>query len=177
MARLSSADIKLAKSREFLDDYLDRRRSPTELLEHCLAELDEMGYRLVKKKGSSNWKRKRLTTTLRRKIYLGVTWDKKTVAQQAALLAHELVHARQHRGLARFIWRYLADSTFRWAVEAQAYRETVRAWRAMGRDAETLRGISKSVTSSILKRGSYFILGRKLRRQIKSKTPAIVLAA
>ena len=182
--RLREKDIKLAKSRQFLNPLLGRGAegyrqpvvmTPQALHDYCKDQLKELGYKFVHKKGPKSWKWKRFTTTMRRRIYLGVGWSQKSLRQRAAILAHELVHALQWRGLKRFGRNYVFSARFRWAVETQAYRESCRAYRAMGLAEAAVQEYASAVPARLIK--GYAILNKRLRKDIHRVMPDIIAAA
>jgi len=81
-----------------------------------------------------------LTTTYYSRILLSQAYAKSDSAWQAATDAHETVHARQWRSLGRvkFAARYAFSSRWRWAIEMQAYCESIRALHAQGASEATL---------------------------------------
>lgn len=169
---LKTKHIRLAKDPLCLSPFLDKSRRPEHVAEHARQQLRQLGYTLRRKRGPSGWKTKRMSTTLRRVVWLGVNFDERAPIDQAALLMHELCHARQMRVYSRFLARYIADSRFRWAMEAQAYRESVRAMRSMGAPKQRIRNYSHGRAEAIIR--GYFILGRRLRRAIRKNTEGIV---
>jgi hypothetical protein len=90
-------------------------------------------------------------------------------AAQAALLAHEYVHALQWRHYRVFWLRYVASPWFRWAVECQGYREQARALRHLGAPESELRAFAKRRTW----KGYGF--SRRFRRAVKGQTERILL--
>ena len=166
-------DIARARSARYLSTYLGKMRAADDVAAYFLRRFRAMGYRMAYKKGPKGWKAARMTTTMRRTVYLGTNWAKKGADERAALLAHEYVHARQHRGYKGFLARYVFDSRFRWAVEAQAYRESVRAYRAMGRTEPALREYAENLPGRFIK--NYVIGGRRMRKGVRRHMPGIVM--
>lgn len=170
--RLRASDIRLAKSPLALDRFLLEPRTPEQVIEYAQKRLANMGYTIKRKRGPKGWKSRRMTTTLRRTIWLGVGWDGKLARDKAATLMHELVHAEQwwiHQG---FLARYIASPRFRWAMEVQAYRESVRTYRAVGFTGPGLERYIQARANTIIR--SYFMIGRRLRRDIRKNTAGIV---
>lgn len=89
----------------------------------------------------------KMGTAFSHKLKLPRTWDKLETWEKAALLAHERVHYRQKRryGYARFDAKYVFDPRFIIAMETPAYRETLRAFRAMGASEEGLENYARRV--------------------------------
>lgn len=173
VVRLRDRDLAFARSRRFLNPELERKWSDRELHDYCRRRLLSMGYRFVHKVGPSSWKLKRFTTTLRRVIYLGVGWSSKSWRAKAATLAHELVHALQWKSLRAFGVRYVFDERFRFAVECQAYRETVRAFRAMGLHEQAVQDYADGVPDDFVK--GYAITDRGLRNDIRNAMTDVIL--
>lgn len=175
--KLRSKDIKLAKSTKYLSSTTRAglRNRPEDLLDYATKCLGELGYRLKKKKGPKSWKAKRMTTTLRKTVFLGVNWDSKTPRDRAATLMHELVHANQSKtyGFWKWVSRYVASARFRFAMEAQAYRETCRAYRAMGLSERNVRNYADDLPNRFIK--SYWILNRRMRKDVRKHMERIVL--
>ncbi len=174
--KLRKRDIALAESRRFLSPRLEQdwEGSAQELHDQCEDQLVALGYRFVYKKGPKSWRWKRFTTTMRRRIYLGVGWRKKNIRNRATILAHELVHALQWKGLRAFGTRYVLSTRFRWAVETQAYRESCRAMRAMGMAEQAVQAYASEVPGRLIK--GYAILNRRLRKDIRDQMVDIVAA-
>ena len=173
MAKLRSKDLTLARSSKLLSSTLKKRHNAEYLITHATSELKKLGYRLRLKKGPSGWKSKRMTTALRKTIWLGVGWASRPAVDRAATLMHELVHARQYRYYTAFLARYIADSRFRFAMEAQAYRETIRAYRSMRYSETALKKHARDLPRRFIK--SYWILGRRMKKAVIRYMGAIVL--
>ena len=171
--RIRSKDRKLAKSSKLLSSTLNKHHSAEWLIAHATSELKKLGYTIRIKNGPSNWKAKRMTTALRKTIWLGVGWAKKRDVDQAATLMHELVHARQYRYYTAFLTRYVADARFRWAMETQAYRETIRAHRSMRFSESSVKKYASGLPSRFVK--SYWILSRRMRKDVRKYMGKIVL--
>lgn len=187
--RLRQQDLDLAKSTKHLSSITqtggrsnsggDYRRETVhtarQLLDYAEGRLKELGYTLRKKNGSKNWKHKRMSTAGRKIIWLGVTWDEKTIWHKAATLMHELVHANQSRayGFKRWLGYYIGSARFRFAMEAQAYRETCRAYRVMGRSERSIGEYAARLPNRFVK--SYFIVGRRMRKDVRKWMPGIVV--
>ena len=172
--KLRKKDLRRAKSRRYLNPDLEESWRAEDLREHYFAKLRALGYRFVRKRGPSSWKWKRFTTTFRRTIYLGVGWSKMSARSQAALLAHEYVHALQWRGERAFGMRYALDERYRWAVESQAYRETCRAFRAMRMAERAVQEYASNVPARFIE--GYLITSQRLRHDIRREMADIVAA-
>jgi hypothetical protein len=170
---LRRVDLQRANSRRYLNPELEVSWSAAELRDHYLKKLRAMGYRFVQKRGPSGWRLKRFTVTYRRVIYLGVGWSVMSDHGQAQLLAHEYVHALQWRHERAFGLRYAFDQRFRWAMETQAYRESVRAYRATGFGSTSVRRYADRVADSYAR--GYLVVGQKLKAGILREMPAIML--
>lgn len=169
--RTRKAATKLAKRREFPIGSFDDL-TPQDLYDEARRRLVALGYRFVRK-SKGNGKLSRMSTTTRRTIWLGTNWPKKTIAEKAALLWHELTHARQMRRRRGWFFLYGADSLFRWAMEAQAYRVMIQVYRACGYTDRELRDYARALAKSLPR--TYVIKRRSHRRHVESWTAAIVL--
>lgn len=131
--KLRAKDEKRAKSSDCLDESIRSYKRAQDLLEYCLKEIKRLGLRVVEKK-KSKLRLSKMSTTYYREVRVAHGFWKRDIPTQAATLAHELVHARQWRkhGRVRFALAYATSPRFRLAVELQAYRESIRAMRAMG---------------------------------------------
>jgi len=128
--KLSGDLIKWAAS----DKYLYNEKipeDPDDSLALTKALLKKAGYKFCRRKGTFEHGRK-FTMTLRRRIALSANWDKYSTAKQAEILWHELVHVRQRKswGHAKFLRRYVTAEG-RWLIEVPAYRESIRAKKAL----------------------------------------------
>jgi len=88
---------------------------------------------------------------------------------------HELVHARQSKGYGfwRWISRFVGESGCRLAIERKGYRETIRAYRAMGMSDHSLRSYADDVPGKFIK--SYFIRGRRMKKAVRKHMEGIIL--
>lgn len=175
--RLRKKDISRAKSTRYLSAMTNpgTRQTPVQLVAYATDKLKSMGYKFRHKKGPKSWKAKRMSTTLRRTIWLGVGWMKKHIRDRAATLMHELTHALEAAavGFARWVSLYVFDSRYRFSVESQGYRSSVRAWRAMGITEGALRDYANDLPGRFIK--SYWILGRRMRKDVRKNMPRIVM--
>jgi len=135
-ARIRQVHRNIARRATNLDPYLlqvDNLR-PTQLFDYAMSKVNEAGVKLVHKTPLNPKSRlASFTTTYFREIRLGVNYNDRPTASKASLLMHELVHVRQWReyGPVNFATNYVLVPGFRWAVEVQAYRESIRAQRTM----------------------------------------------
>ena len=175
--RLRKSDLTHAKSAKYLSPKTrpGSQRTPEELIQYATAKLKAMGYRFKHKRGPKSWKAKRMSTTLRRTIWLGVGWLKKKLIDRAALLMHELTHALEAAAVGFWKWvsKYVLDSRYRFAVESQGYRSSIRAWRAMGVSERGLQDYADDLPGRFVK--SYWILGRGMRKEVRRHMPRIVM--
>jgi len=133
LIKIRRSDRRLAEDDRLRDKYLDRHRSPEELVARYEAEAKRLGLRIENK--SSHWGRlSRMSTTYYRELRLGTGAQNYKPFPKARLLAHELFHARQWRWWepTKFRTRYVFWTRWRWAIEVQAYCESVRAMISMG---------------------------------------------
>jgi hypothetical protein len=141
LIRLRGEDIALARDDRHGDAVLDCdwSRKEAALLDHFEHAAQWMGLAVVNKPdlGTSL---SRMSTTYYRELRLGTGYADKTDAWKAVTMAHEILHARQwrHWGPATFRTRYMFWTRWRWAIEVQAYRESVRCLVALGVRPSTL---------------------------------------
>lgn len=115
---------KAADSRWNAGEWLDTS-TPEDAEAALLGELDALGFRL-------EFRDVPRAVTLAWVVVLPERTRDWPVRDRARLLAHEVVHARQWRGIPRFARKYTTDPAFRVEAEAQATRDQVRATRAWG---------------------------------------------
>jgi hypothetical protein len=118
-------------------------RIPADAREAYLLALDELEARGIKvlpkaESGYEQWDQ--FTTTFPHTILVAPGWDELSYASRAATLWHELVHVREYEEYGELLMGltyFTAEG--RWAMEVQAYRETFRVLRILGRSEEDLR--------------------------------------
>lgn len=169
---LKKKHISLAQDSLCLSPFLEKPRKPWDVEAYADEQLEALGYRYVYKRGLADWKVRRMSMALRRQIRWGVGFRDKPQIDRARDKMHELAHARQYRVYRSFLARYITDPRFRWAMEAQAYRESARALRSMGVPPSRLRNYINGRAETIIR--GYFILGLRLRRSIRKHTAGIV---
>lgn len=142
LIKIRDKDIRLAQSQRFRDDALDRswRGDAEGLLARWNAEARSMGLRIEHKKSLFGLRWSKFSTAFYRVIRLGTTFKSKEPEWQAVTMGHEMFHARQWRGYrpAKFRTRYLFWTRWRWAIEVQAYCESVRVLVALGASNKTI---------------------------------------
>lgn len=133
MARLRSKlrdeHIKFGRSTKYEKDssFFDGKNSDT-IIAEAMSEIDRLGYRIVHRDHMS------FTTTMGVTIFLSANFEKFDKEDRAAILWHELVHARQwHDSSNLFPLRYL-NRRWQWAFEVQGYRQQVRVIRELRGD-------------------------------------------
>lgn len=135
--KLRLDDLDLARDDSTADPNLadppSGRWTPATLLEHLHDELARYDVTL-KPKVAKTGRFARLTTTYYQHVRVPEDWDERGTLGQVLTLAHELVHVRQWRkyGRARFGGRYVFSPRWRWAMEVQAYRESIRVRKVLG---------------------------------------------
>jgi len=132
--KLSDADIRAGDSTRYLYKG-EIPKDPQEAYDKAVALLKEAGYQLKKKPGLIK-SGMDFTTTLSKTIWLAGNWDEYSLESKAKILWHELVHTRQRQawGFAKYALRY-KSAEGRWRMEAPAYRESIRAMKAIGKGA------------------------------------------
>jgi len=145
--KLSSSDLKAGASTAYL--YKGTiPNDPQEAYDKAVALLNEAGYKLKKKPGLIK-SGMDFTTTLSKTIWLAGNWDEYSLESRAKILWHELVHTRQRKawGFTKYAWRY-KSAEGRWRMEAPAYRESIRAMKAIGKGASD-KAVRQWITSKI----------------------------
>lgn len=140
LIKLRSQDLALARDESYHDPTIERGRwEASELIERFELLADRMGV-AIDRKGDNGTPLSRMSTTYYTTIRLGTSYDDKSPAWQAVTLGHELCHARQWRGYGRstFRTRYLFWPRWRWSIEMQAYRESIRVMMALRFKASTI---------------------------------------
>jgi hypothetical protein len=129
--RLRDQDIELALDDSLRDEWLDKPRKPIECLDHFACVAEEMGLSVVIKRKRNPFQ---MNIALERRIKFSSKYPGYSTTFKASVYGHELYHARQwdHWGTARFRNRYLTRPRFQWAMETQAYAESVRIFVAQG---------------------------------------------
>lgn len=158
--RLHSGFLALARDSRHNNKYLKRYTTPQDVFDRYIPYFeDELGLEL-KEKDSNFLRLSKMTTTYFNEIRLGANWSEYSDYQKANIYVHEAVHARQWRTVGRFrfgTW-YLRRPRWRWAIEMQGYRESVR-WAVIELDAKKaptraieaeVRRRSESVTGILL---------------------------
>jgi hypothetical protein len=163
LLKLRDDDVKLGSTAIFLDrDLADFGRDSDRMLKDAFTWAKEHGY-VIRQKSSLFGRLSKMSTTYYKEIRVGSRWETFTVAKKAAVLKHEIVHAKQwhHFGQATFGTKYIFSARFRWAMEVQAYRESTRAYRTLGATEPWLREYVTDVVPASLW-GSYGL--RTLRK-------------
>lgn len=130
MARLRSKlrdeHIKFGRSTKYEEDEkFFHGKSAEKVLSEAYAEIDRMNYKVVHRDRMS------FTTTMGITIFLSVNFNEFDKEDQAAILWHEIVHAKQwHDSSNVFPLRYL-NRRWQWAFEVQGYRQQIRVVREL----------------------------------------------
>lgn len=95
-------------------------------------------------------------------------WDSRSTSSKAAMRWHELVHGLQWR--AGWFGRY-AFAEWRWALEMNGYRMTIRAHSRMGMSEKKLLQLGEYYASRIVKT---YRLRRLDAKQVRAKTREIL---
>jgi hypothetical protein len=127
--RLRSRHIRLARSSACLNPNLRHLDRAAEMLTHYEDAIAARGMVIVPKSSRLPWWVK-LTTTFRRSVRTGDGYEDLDTQRRALILAHEFVHVLQWRKYLSFGPRYLG-ARFGWAMEVQAYRESMRARKVL----------------------------------------------
>lgn len=92
-----------------------------------------------------------MTTAYRKTLRLSSGWKDFSSAAKAATLAHERIHYMQRRRIGAFGLKYVMDARFLVAMETQAYREELRAWRSMGAGRSFLDDFARDLPGRLRK--------------------------
>ncbi len=160
--KIRDKHIALARNDSCLNAKLDELTSAKQMLAYYEKELKRRGMKLIPKSTVFGLDWARMTTTLRRNIYIGVNYERYSTRRKAAVLAHEFVHVKQWDKYRRFGLRYLFSARFGWAMEMQAYRETIRVKKLLGYR-------EKYIEAYVNERAGRLWRGYKLMRQIRRK--------
>ncbi len=162
---IRSRDLKLAMDDRFFNpavfhDANGKPRTAAEIIQWCEAEAVGLGMRGVIKP-SSSLKFSKFGTTFYRSILLPSDYADRPLWRNAVLWAHEIQHARQWRGYGRgrFAMNYVLRARYRWAVEMQCYRTSVRAYLHLGHSPTNYierraKGFMKSYSAGSLRASS-----------------------
>ena len=169
--KLSSKDLKAAKSTRYLYDG-EIPNDPQEAYDKAVKLLKKNGYRLKDKPGITK-NGMNFTTTLSRTIWLAGNWEDRSLESKAKILWHELVHTRQRKawGFTKFAWRY-KSAEGRWRMEVPAYRESIRAMKAIGKGAND-KAIKGWIERRMKNMRSGYKLGKLSKSQYEKETKAI----
>lgn len=126
--KIKDRHIKLALSDRCLNPNIDQLDTSEKMLAYYEAEARRRGIRIIPKAGlfGSDWSK--LTTTFWWNIRAGKNYESYSTQGKAGVLAHEWVHVVQWDVYPFFGPRYLGPR-WGWAMEMQAYRETIRAMK------------------------------------------------
>lgn len=135
--KLRPVDLRRARSTKNVNHRLfpppESGWTPARLLDHYLGLLDALQVQ-IRPKTARRGTYARLTTTYYRTVRVPRDWLTRSVAGKAITLAHEYVHVLQWRelGRMRFVATYTVSPRWRWALEVQAYRESMRVRALLG---------------------------------------------
>ncbi len=137
--KLRASDLKLANDDSlfdpdvFIDSRTGEKRTAEQVIHWCETKARGLGMKIVQKPKSS-LKLSKFGSTYYGEIRLPMDYNKRSAWRNAALWAHEIMHALQWRKYKRFGSRYIFNTRWRWAIEMQCYRVSVRAWRHFGKN-------------------------------------------
>jgi hypothetical protein len=131
--------LGLAQDTQYLSQPGEISTNPVLALKQAQKFLDTSGIKVVPKAdGIEAWTE--FTTTFPDTVYVSKDFPTLSVAEQAAILWHEIVHVRQYEALGlKVFFAHYSFAEGRWALEVQAYRESFRVRRVWGEDDQTLR--------------------------------------
>lgn len=160
--KLLDKHIKLARSTKYEDSesFFDGK-SADQLIEEAYKTIRSYRYRVVRSKLIKP------TVTMPITIYLGKDFSKYSKPTQAAILWHEIVHARQWRdSKAIFPLRYPLRK-WQWSFETHGYRQQCRVIRALYGD-DRARDCALAVPSGMMKRP--YTMRRLDAKQVRLET-------
>lgn len=176
LVRLRDSDVDLASWTRFHDADIDRHgRDAVAMLKDAEKWAHDHGYVIKQKTSFFGSRFSKMTTTYYKEIRVGDGWEGYSVPKKASILKHEIVHAQQWRnfGRAEFGSRYVFSARFRWAMEVQAYRESVRAYRTLGATEKWLRNYATREVPDVLWQN--YMLGLLRKGDIYEHTARILL--
>lgn len=175
LIKLRDQDVDLAMSRQFLDqDIADFGKNAGAMLQDAFDWAKANSFSIKKKASHFGSRLSKMSTTYYKEIRVGSLWEEFIVPKRAAVLKHEIVHAKQwrHYGRASFGSKYIFSARFRWAMEVQAYRESTRVYRTLGAVEKWLREyVNDAVPNSLW--GSY-ALGTLRKDDVYEQTRKIL---
>jgi len=159
--RLRRKHIDLARDDCNLNAKLDCLNSAEKMIAHYDALAKGKKLKVLPKSSFFGPNFAKMTTTYWNQIRLGKNFSKYSLEDQAAIWAHEFVHVEQWEryGVIKFAGLYLG-ARHSWAFEMQAYRESVRAKKALGYSSRDVQEFINRLPKSIWK-------GYPLMRQIR----------
>jgi hypothetical protein len=175
LIRIKSSYRKIAGSTRHHDPKTPTfHRNSAAMLAHGYSWAKDNGYRIRKKTSFLGSRFSKMTTTYYKEIRVGYQWDSYSRVSKAMIMMHEIVHARQWRyyGRGTFATKYVFNTQFRWAMEVQAYRESLIALKALGATRSYLEKYAKSIVPGILWK-NYML--RSLRKSDVYKYTAQIL--
>lgn len=168
-------DLTLACSVKNEDRNLDLHKTPDAMIAHCLGQAQLYGVQVVEKPKRSRLRMSKFSTTFYKQIRLVHGFYDRSKRDQARTLAHELVHVRQWRsfGRVRYALSYLGER-FRWAMEMQAYAESVRAMVILRFPQSQIEWYANTKWKSII---TPYRLGRIDRTDLERSTTYVLRSA
>lgn len=167
--RLRKKHISLAKSERFMFSARQLPSSPRASLSRARALYRKLGIReRTKLPTKTVWAR--MGTMLPWCALWPSDWDSRSTSSKASTRWHELVHGLQWR--AGWFGRY-AFAEWRWALEMNGYRMSIRAYKRMGTSEKNLLRLVEHYASKIVKT---YRLRRLDAKQVQAKTREILRA-
>ncbi len=150
---------KLALSDSCLDSEISTLDTPEKMLAHYERKAKKRGIKIIPKTSRfRNWSK--MTTTFRWNIRAGRDYESYSTQQKAITLTHEWPHVEQWDTYLLFGPRYLG-ARWGWAMEMQAYRQTIRGMKALGFKRNEIDQYIKSRADSLWE---HYWLMRQIRR-------------
>ena len=168
--KIRSRHKKLALSDDCLDKRVFQLDTPEKMLEHYERRAEKMGIKIIPKTSSlRNWSK--MTTTFRWNIRAGHDYESYSTQRKALTLCHEFVHVDQWDIYRLFGPRYLG-ARWGWAMEMQAYRQTLRGKKALGFTDAEIEQYIRATPDALWK--SYWLMRPIRRRDFDNFTLAVL---
>jgi len=170
--KIKSKHKKLALSNKCLDKGIYTLDTAEKMLAHYERKAEKRGIKIIPKTSRfGNWSK--MTTTFRWNIRAGQDYESLSTQRKALVLAHEFPHVEQWDTYRLFGPRYLG-ARWGWAMEMQAYRQSIRAMKVLGFKADEVERYIRKMPNILWK--SYWLM-RQIRRRDFDRITLKVLRA
>jgi hypothetical protein len=155
---------KMMGDTRFQLDCFKQEMRPDQIIEMLEEWYKRNGIKLKENPNLKSWPFN-LSTAYRKTLRLQAGWKDLSDPSKAAVFAHERVHYMQRSVIKNFSAKYVTSARFLLAVETQAYREEMRAWRSMGAGRGFLNGFVQDLPKRLKK--SYITVPMLDFREVK----------